>query len=159
MAACYSNTCAAHRARGALGPIPAIPTIDAGTITKSGLDTLRARIEAEYQARNAHSRIHLLTKNLAYSNIKLADDVDFDELRVVVNDMIGGPGSEPAPNVDSQLAMSSDAALSGNVITKGFVTDIIGKLNSLRADCICNGDCGANAWCSCHGHCNNCSNY
>lgn len=47
---------------------------------------------------------------------------------------------------------SHNVSYTGNIVQWHF-TDIRDRIQSIMRDCICNSDCGANAWCNCYNNC------
>ena len=154
--ACTSNSCVGNRAVGVLGPIGQLAGIDTEPymIRKASLDTLRIHLETERAARHAHGKITLGAFDSTYDSIDTVEGSDFDKIKATLNDMVS---TDPAGFPDS-TTIGINAIYDGGSFRQQLL-NIVAKLNELRADCICNGDCGANSWCACHGHCNDCSDY
>jgi len=69
-----------------------------------------------------------------------------DDMKDSINEMVVMAG-------DSVTAQVTDTYVIGDVIEASDINNLRSKINELRADCVCDSDCGANAVCTCHGDC------
>jgi hypothetical protein len=175
--ACVANSCTDNRARFSKLNLDGFSFAEGGAATKEDFDRLRTAINDEYTERDAHVKITLQAFDINYDDVDVILQSDMDKLKNVLNDMVGTDpdgdiylsGLEPWPDHENvALVGTVEFPDNSNIgITDVYDNDgmklqmmnIANKLNQLRQDCICHGDCGANSWCSCHSHVYVCDDY
>ena len=150
---CYSNSCSGHRNRGAWAPHTFHDDIE---IKLYNLNELQNLFKIERDARNNHNKISLPSFNPSRNAIEILRK-DIDNLIYIVNKMVTG---DPTGYPNNDLVSTGVSTEITHEVVKSKFIDLQNKVNQLRVDCICHGDCGANARCSCNGECRcNCNHY
>jgi hypothetical protein len=137
---CYSDTCAVNA--------PACPTnetnfgttlIKGNTVLTSHVNDLRISIDDERTSRRGFSE-DFPTSVDSDDEIEQQHAVDMKDS---INEMV---------NADDGILITDTYS---NLVSAGDVEDLRTSINELRADCVCDSECGANSICGCHGDCGN----
>lgn len=158
---CTSNGCAGkYRAprSGNQYSFPAIGTMPTANFTNH----LKTALNQEINARNSKRSYGLTTvgfTNVVQGNNFVARSTTevLVELKNRLNAIITNSkySSAIANGGDalSSTTVLNDVYTVGSNFTAAHWTNIRDKILSLMRECLCNGDCGANAWCGCHNDC------
>lgn len=137
---CYSDTCAINA--------PACPTNETnfGTtlikgvkVLTSHVNDLRISIDDERTSRRGFSSDFP-------TSVDSDDDIEQQhavDMKDSINEMV---------NADDGILITDTYS---NKVSAGDVEDLRTSINELRADCVCDSECGANLVCACHGNCGN----
>lgn len=171
MASCISNAGNSQdRNKNTLGPIPALGYQTTGLLTKSDLTVLKSYLEQEYNARRNHPKIALSSTTYEYVDEIVLLTGSYDKIQSQLNKMVvteangkhylDGSLTNYWVKADG-VTVQVDEDFVGTVLTEQ-IDALVLKLNELRADCLCHGNCGSDTWCSCHAYvppCSNCGPY
>ena len=101
-------------------------------------NSLRSAVASELAARQTGRSVASAAVEAHVHKVAIVNSVEvLTDLRDCINAMVSG---------------SISTVYEGRIYQWHF-TEIRDRILGLMRDCVCNSDCGANAWCTCYGNC------
>jgi len=150
---CYVNVCATYVAPNEVVAYTDFPAGVGYKIYDQTLDSLTASVNDE--------RARRLMGAYTFRDIKGTDGglVLPDPDGVIYGQDAGGATIQQLKDAINEIRVNaiSFSIIDGNPITYSQINTIKTVIDGLRAECICNTDCGGNTVCACYGYCARCS--
>jgi len=141
---CYSDTCATNAPACLTNETNFGTTLIKGiTVLASHVNDLRLSIDDERTSRRGFADDF----PTSVDNDDIVEQQHAVDMKDSINEMIAAdPIGDPRTPVTNTYS---------NLVSSGEVEILRDAINELRADCVCDSECGANSICTCHGDCGN----